>query len=143
MSQEGTMSWLSTLKKLFLTGSPEVVISNHQEGKMEMTKQTEKNYTEAQEARIQELADELGGMIGNDEAMELADEFGKDVRSVRAKAVRMGVYKAKARVSKTGGKIESKEEIVAEIAELVGANLDGLEKASKQALIAIRAKLAA
>ena len=130
-----------TLKKLFLTDMTKVAISNHQEGKHTM--KNEKNYTEAQEARIQEMADEMGGMIGNDEAMELADEFGKDVRSVRAKAVRMGVYKAKARVSKTGGKIESKEEIVAEIAELVGKNLDGLEKASKQALIAIRAKLAA
>ena len=132
---------IQTLKKLFLTDTTKVAISNHQEGKSTM--KNEKNYTEAQEARIQEMADEMGGMIGNDEAMELADEFGKDVRSVRAKAVRMGVYKAKARVSKTGGKIESKEEIVAEIAELVGKNLDGLEKASKQALIAIRAKLAA
>lgn len=104
---------------------------------------TEKNYTEAQEARIQEVADEAGGLIDNETAIELADEFGKDVRSVRAKAVRMGLYKAKAKVSKTGGKIETKEEIVAEISELVGKSLDGLEKASKQALIAIRAKLAA
>jgi hypothetical protein len=103
----------------------------------------QKNYTEAQEARMQEVADELGGMIGNEDALELAAEFGKDVRSVRAKAVRMGIYKAKEKTSKTGGKIESKEQIVNDIATLVGANLDGLEKASKQALIAIRAKLAA
>jgi hypothetical protein len=130
---------LAFIKK-FLTDSSKSSISNHQEGKSKME---QKNYTEAQEARMQEVADELGGMIGNEDALELAAEFGKDVRSVRAKAVRMGIYKAKEKTSKTGGKIESKEQIVNDIATLVGANLDGLEKASKQALIAIRAKLAA
>jgi hypothetical protein len=134
------MGFISILKKLFLTDSSKSSISNHQEGKSKME---QKNYTEAQEARMQEVADELGGMIGNEDALELAAEFGKDVRSVRAKAVRMGIYKAKEKTSKTGGKIESKEQIVNDIATLVGANLDGLEKASKQALIAIRAKLAA
>ena len=81
--------------------------------------------------------------IDNETAIELALEFNKDVRSVRAKAVRMGLYVAKQKVSKTGGKIESKEQIVNDISALVGKNLDGLEKASKQALVAIRAKLAA
>lgn len=99
---------------------------------------TEKNYSEAQEAEL--LA---AGEIDNEKALEFAEKFGKDVRSIRAKAVRMGIYKAKERVSKTGGKIESKEAIVADIAEIVGKNLDGLEKASKQALVAIRAKLSA
>lgn len=131
---------ISTLLKKFLTDSSKVVISNHQdtEGTCEMTKEAVKNYTEAQEA---ELA--AAGLIDNDLALEFAAKFGKDVRSIRAKAVRMGIYKAKERVSKTGGKIESKEAIVADIAALVGKNLDGLEKASKQSLIAIRAKLAA
>jgi hypothetical protein len=110
---------------------------------MEMTKQVEKNYTEAQEARMQEVADEYGGLIDNDAAMDLADEFGKDVRSVRAKAVRMGIYKAKERTSKTGGKIETKEEIVADIAALVGKSFTSLEKASKQDLITLRATLSA
>ena len=103
-----------------------------------MTKEAIKNYTEAQEA---ELA--AAGLIDNELAIEFAAKFGKDVRSVRAKAVRMGIYKAKEKVSKTGGKIESKEAIVADIAEIVGKSLDGLEKASKQSLIAIRAKLSA
>ena len=131
---------ISTLLKKFLTDSSKVVISNHQdtEGNCEMTKEVAKNYTEAQEA---ELA--AAGLIDNDLALEFAAKFGKDVRSVRAKAVRMGIYKAKEKVSKTGGKIESKEAIVADIAALVGKSLDGLEKASKQSLIAIRAKLAA
>lgn len=131
---------ISTLLKKFLTDSSKVVISNHQdtEGNCEMTKEVAKNYTEAQEAEL--LA---AGEIDNDAAIEFAAKFGKDVRSIRAKAVRMGIYKAKERVSKTGGKIESKEAIVADIAALVGKSLDGLEKASKQSLIAIRAKLSA
>lgn len=126
-------------KKLFLTRSSDFVTMTHQnEGKSEMEKTVVKNYTEAQEARMAEF-----DVIDAATAQELADEFGKNVKSVIAKAVRMGLYKAKERTSKTGGKIETKEEIVAEISELVGKSLDGLEKASKQALIAIRAKLAA
>lgn len=132
------MKFILTLKKLLLTSRSDIVISNHQdnEGNVEMEKV--KNYTEAQEARMASFLS-----IDNETAIELALEFNKDVRSVRAKAVRMGLYVAKQKVSKTGGKIESKEQIVNDISALVGKNLDGLEKASKQALVAIRAKLAA
>lgn len=133
------MRIISAIKKFFLTSPSDSSISNHQdkEGIDTMAKEV-KNYTAAQEARMEEFA-----VIDNELAMELAAEFGKDVRSVRAKAVRMGIYKAKEKVSKTGGKIESKEAIVADIAAIVGRNLDGLEKAPKQALITLRAKLAA
>ncbi len=140
VGREKEMKIISALKKLFLTSSFDLSISNHQEteGNVDMTKEVIKNYSEAQEAEM--LA---AGIIDNDAAIEFAAKFGKDVRSIRAKAVRMGIYKAKEKVSKTGGKIESKEAIVADIAAIVGRNLDGLEKASKQSLIAIRAKLAA
>lgn len=103
-----------------------------------MTKVVEKNYSEAQEAELLSA-----GVIDNAKALEFAAKFGKDVRSIRAKAVRMGIYKAAEKVSKTGGKIESKEAIVADIAAIVGKNLDGLEKAPKVALQIIRSKLAA
>ena len=103
-----------------------------------MTKEISKNYTDAQEARLAEFS-----FIDNDTAIELAAEFGKDVRSVRAKAVRLGVYKAQTKTAKTGGKIESKEAIVADIAAIVGKNLDGLEKAPKLVLQELRAKLSA
>jgi hypothetical protein len=98
----------------------------------------EKNYSEAQEAEM--LA---AGIIDNAKALEFAAKYGKDVRSIRAKAVRMGIYKAAEKVSKTGGKIESKEEIAADIAKLVGKNLDGLEKAPKLVLQILRTKLSA
>lgn len=107
-----------------------------------MTKETEKNYTEAQEARIQAVADE-NGFVDNALAEMLAIEFGKDVRSVRAKAVRMNVYKAKPKVSKSGGKVESKADIVNEISKLIGANMEGLESAPKLALQRIRDRLSA
>ena len=134
------MKIISAMKKFFLTSISDFGKTNHQdtEGNCDMTKEVAKNYTEAQEAEL--LA---AGVIDNDLALEFAAKFGKDVRSIRAKAVRMGIYKAKERVSKTGGKIESKEAIVADIAAIVGKSLDGLEKASKQSLIAIRAKLSA
>ena len=100
--------------------------------------ETVKNYTESQEAEL--LA---AGVIDNAKALEFAAKFGKDVRSIRAKAVRMGIYKAAEKVSKTGGKIESKEAIVSDIAEIVGKNLDGLEKAPKLVLQVLREKLSA
>ena len=100
--------------------------------------ETAKNYTESQEAEL--LA---AGIIDNAKALEFADKFGKDVRSIRAKAVRMGIYKAAEKVSKTGGKIESKEKIVEDIAAIVGKNLDGLEKAPKLVLQVLREKLSA
>ena len=103
-----------------------------------MTKEVAKNYTAAQEARLAEF-----DVIDNDIATMLADEFVKDVRSIRAKAVRMGLYKAKDKVSKAGGKVESKEAIVADIAALVGKNLDGLEKAPKLVLQTLRTRLSA
>lgn len=107
-----------------------------------MAKEVEKNYSEAQELRIQEAADEAG-FIDNALAQVLADELGKDVRSIRAKAVRMGLYKAKEKTSKTGDKVETKEAIAAEIGELVGRNMESLAKASKEDLKALRAALKA
>ena len=100
--------------------------------------ETVKNYSESQEAEL--LA---AGIIDNAKALEFAARFGKDVRSIRAKAVRMGIYKAAEKVSKTGGKIESKEAIVSDISNLVGKNLDGLEKAPKLVLQILREKLSA
>jgi len=107
-------------------------------GDNEMSKEVVKNYTAAQEAEL-----EAAGVIDNELALEFAAKFGKDVRSIRAKAVRLGTYKAKDKVSKTGGKVESKEAIVADIAALVGKNLDGLEKAPKLVLQTLRTRLSA
>lgn len=72
-------------------------------------------------------------------AEALATEFGFTVRSVIAKAVTEKIaYQRKVAVTKTGAPIEDKIAIVAQCAELVGANLEGLEKAPKPALQALR-----
>jgi len=130
----------SSLVKKFLTYISKIGIITHQatEGNVEMTKEVTKNYTDAQEAYLATF-----DVIDNDAAIEIAAHLNKDVRSVRAKAVRMGIYKAKDKVSKSGAAIERKETIVADIAAIVGKNLDGLEKAPKQVLVALRARLSA
>lgn len=134
------MKIISALKKFFLTSNSDFGKTNHQEteGNVDMTKEVAKNYTEAQEAELM-----AAGVIDNAKALEFAAKFGKDVRSIRAKAVRMGIYKAAEKVSKSGAPIERKEAIVADIAAIVGKNLDGLEKAPKQVLVLLRARLSA
>jgi hypothetical protein len=132
IGREVKAMFIAFLKK-FLTAQPKVAI--HNEGKKEMEN---KNYSEAQIARMHEFE-----FIDAAIAQELADEFGKNVKSVVAKAVREGLYKAKEKTSKTGGKVETKEQIVADIAELIGRNLDGLEKAPKLVLQELRTRLSA
>lgn len=99
-----------------------------------MTKVVAPKFTAEQEARIWELEP-----LNQEKARLLATEFGKTERSVAAKAVRMGVtYIRKQPATKSGAPIERKEAIVKEIATIVAENLDGLEKAPKAALQAIR-----
>lgn len=92
------------------------------------------NFTKEQEDRIRAFAP-----LNQAKSRELAAEFGKTERSVTAKAVRMGVpYERKQPVTKTGAPVERKEAIVAEIATIVEGNLEGLDKAPKAALQALR-----
>ena len=76
---------------------------------------------------------------------ELSEETGKTVKSLRAKLVREKVYVKKTYKTKTGGKAETKEEIVADIARTMGVDADstlsGLEKATKNCLIFLRKTL--
>lgn len=99
---------------------------------------TEKNYTEADVARIMEF-----GAVNADNIAELAEALGKTVASVRAKAVMLKVYTAKAK-GKAGA--VRKADLVAEIAELADINADVLETlvaAKIEALVALRDALAA
>lgn len=104
-------------------------------------KKTASKYTPAMEARIRETSP-----LNQAAAEALAAEFGNGftARSVIAKITRMGLaYERKVATTKSGGKIESKEKIVAEIAEHVSGNLDGLDKAPKPVLQLLRDYLAA
>lgn len=101
-----------------------------------MAKVITPNYTDAQVARINELVAERGA--NGETAAVLATEFGKTVRSVVAKMVRMDIgYTAKVRTTKSGEPITHKDDLVAEIGRVVEGNLAGLEKAPKAALQAL------
>lgn len=92
------------------------------------------NFTPEQEAAIREAAP-----LNQEKSRALAASMGKTERSITAKAVRMGVaYERKAAVTKTGAPVEKKETIVAQISAIVSGNLDGLDKAPKAALQAVR-----
>ena len=92
------------------------------------------NYTPEQETQLRELSP-----ITYDIAVELAESFGKKLRSVIAKACSMEdvEYLPKEKVSKNGSEITRKSEIVERISKAIKANgqeMKGLEKATKSSL---------
>ena len=75
---------------------------------------------------------------------EFAEKFGKNVKSVRAKLVREGVYVKKAYKSKAGVTPERKAAIVEDIASALGVAsevVESLEKATKPTLTLLRGTL--
>ena len=69
---------------------------------------------------------------------EFAKKFNKPARSIIAKLVREGVYKAVARATKQGTPVVRKSELVAQIQTALGTNqLESLVKASKADLQAL------
>jgi|TARA_R100001509_G_scaffold32387_1_gene17166 hypothetical protein len=72
-----------------------------------------------------------------DTVEELADEFSKSVKSVIGKLSREGVYRREVYKTKTGENPVTKVEIVSNIADALGIEIDnlaGLEKAPKATL---------
>jgi hypothetical protein len=106
----------------------------------EKTKTGNANYTPEMEARLSEHYDpNADEETRGAQIVELAQEFGKNTQSVRAKLVRMGLYVKKEYKAKTGAKPVTKETIVSNIARTLGvdadAQLSGLEKATKNCLL--------
>ena len=103
------------------------------------------NYTDEQVSRIMEVASNCGGKINASIAETLANEMGKSVRSLVAKASRLGVYAAKTYDRKDGTKVEKKDTTADAIGNILGlseADTDSLAKANRRALQAIFAALA-
>ena len=104
------------------------------------------NYTKEQEAEMAERYEACETEEARAAEVEaIAADFGKPVRSVRAKLVRLGVYIAKAKAP-AGKRADTKEKIVSDIAGALGVNvetLNGLEKANKAGLTLIRGTLRA
>ena len=94
------------------------------------------NYTPSQENEMRELSP-----ITYDCAVVLAEKFGKNLRSVIAKACSLDgvVYVARERVAKNGSVIVRKAEMVESIAKSLATDedLSGLEKATKASLDAL------
>lgn len=101
-------------------------------------KNIEKNYTDEMVARMTSVYEANPTRAT---AEDLAVEFDKPVRSVIAKLSNLGVYKAQARMTKTGAPVIRKEEIVAQIQEQVGIEVPTLSKATKQDLQKLLAAL--
>lgn len=105
------------------------------------TAQSKSKYSPEMEAAIR-----AEPVLNAEVAARLASEFGPSftARMVIAKINRMTDvdYQNKVKTTKAGGKIETKEDIVAQIAKRVEGNLEGLEKAPKPALQLIRDALA-
>ena len=99
------------------------------------------NYTLVQENEMRELSP-----ITYDCAVVIAEKFGKNLRSVIAKACSMDkvVYVARKKVSKNGSVIVRKAEMVESIAKSLATdeNLKGLEKATKASLDALMRSIA-
>jgi hypothetical protein len=92
------------------------------------------NYTEEM---VEKIVEEYTANPNRETVDKLASKYNKASRSIIAKLVREGVYKAAARVTKAGAPIVRKEEIVANIENAIGFALPTLVKASKADLDAL------
>jgi hypothetical protein len=101
---------------------------------------TERNYSDEMVARMMEV---YSATPTRETAEELAAEFEKPVRSVIAKLSNLGIYKAQARVTKSGAPVVRKEDIVAQIQATVGVSVPTLAKATKQDLMTLLSALGA
>ena len=100
----------------------------------------ERNYSDEMVARMMEV---YSATPTRETAEELATEFDKPVRSVIAKLSNLGIYKAQARVTKSGAPVVRKEDIVAQIQATVGVSVPTLAKATKQDLMTLLSALGA
>lgn len=109
-------------------------------GKFQMATSTKTpNYTPEQETVMQ--ADYLAGVTVETIALSL----GKSARSVVAKLSRLGVYKAKVYTTKTGEKVQKKDETadaIGAVLKMTEAEIESLTKANKTALVKIFTALA-
>lgn len=97
------------------------------------------NYTPEQTAQV--VADYSAGVP----VEQIAETFGKSVRSIVAKLSREGVYQKKQYVSKSGEPVQKKDataDAIGAVLMLTEAETDSLTKANKTALVKIFAALA-
>jgi|SRR6476469_1624668 len=112
-----------------------------------MTKEKTPNYTAAQEAIISGFAGTgEGGALCLADATTIAampemngENGARNAKSIVAKINRMGLpYAKKVPTRKDGSKVETKADLVKEIAAAAGATFEGLDKAPRADLIVLR-----
>jgi hypothetical protein len=110
--------------------------------KMTKAKNTPANYTDENVARMTSVYTEAQTDETRKGAVDfLANELAKSTKSIIAKLSREGIYIKAAKATKTGEKVETKAEIVAEIAANLNLDADvlkSLSNATKAALDMVR-----
>ena len=86
------------------------------------------NYTEAM---TEKMIAQYSANPTRDTVDSLAEELGKNARSIIAKLSREGVYKAQPRVTKSGEPVVRKADLLASIQDTLGQEFPSLVKASK------------
>jgi len=96
-----------------------------------------KNYTDEM---VSTMVDQYSASPTKATVEALAETFGKSTRSIIAKLSREGVYVAQPKVTKAGAPIVRKADIVADIASVLGVELEAptLVKASKVDLLMLK-----
>jgi len=107
-------------------------INKNKDGEKIMANQP--NYTDAM---VDELVAAYEDAPTRATVDEFADKFNKPARSIIAKLVREGVYKAVARATKQGTPVIRKSELVEQIESNLGDSFPSLVKASKADLQAL------
>ena len=87
-----------------------------------------KNYTDEM---VETMHDLYTAEPTRDTVEQIAEQFGKSVRSVIAKLSREGIYVSQPRVTKTGEPVVRKAELVAQIEEHFDIEVPSFVKASK------------
>jgi len=102
-----------------------------------MADATAKNYTDEM---VSTMVDQYSASPTKATVEALAETFGKSTRSIIAKLSREGVYVAQPKVTKAGAPIVRKADIVADIASVLGVELEAptLVKASKLDLLMLK-----
>ena len=91
-------------------------------------KMASKNYTDEM---VSAMVKQYSAEPTLDTVAQLAQDFGKTTRSIIAKLSREGVYKAQPRTTKTGEPVVRKDELVAEIATMLGIDDSTIATVSK------------
>lgn len=91
-------------------------------------KMASKNYTDEM---VSAMVKQYSAEPNLDTVAQLAQDFGKTTRSIIAKLSREGVYKAQPRTTKTGEPVVRKDELVAEIATMLGIDDSTIATVSK------------